>query len=178
MDQQPDKKKQNIVLLVLILFQLISTVIIARDTIRDLGILGIAGFTDSHLLPEILATVGLIIGIGIGLIYLTHLLRRQARFERGIGVAAGALNDLMEGYYAAWKLTVAEQDVATFTFKGYSISEIAGFRGSREGTIKAHLNAIYRKAGVSGRAALVSLLIEDLMSQPLIQPKFAGTAAG
>jgi DNA-binding CsgD family transcriptional regulator len=49
-----------------------------------------------------------------------------------------------------------------------SISEIAVLRGSREGTIKAHLNAIYRKAGVSGRSQLVSLLVEDLMQEPLI----------
>jgi hypothetical protein len=66
-------------------------------------------------------------------------------------------------------LTPSEQDVATFLIKGCDIAEIARLRGSAEGTVKAHLNAIYRKADVSGRAALVSILIEDLMSQPLIQ---------
>ena len=58
--------------------------------------------------------------------------------------------------------------MATFLIKGADIAEIARLRGSAEGTVKAHLNAIYRKAGVSGRPALVSLLIEDLMTESLL----------
>ena len=45
---------------------------------------------------------------------------------------------------------------------------IAELRGSAEGTIKTHLNAIYRKSGVSGRAQLVSVLVEDLLHAPLL----------
>ena len=48
------------------------------------------------------------------------------------------------------------------------LSEVAEIRGSAEGTVKAHLNAIYRKAGVQGRNGLMSLLIEDLMGAPLV----------
>ena len=44
----------------------------------------------------------------------------------------------------------------------------AKLRGSAEGTIKTHLNAIYRKSGVTGRAQLVSILIEDLMRGTLV----------
>jgi len=40
---------------------------------------------------------------------------------------------------------------------------MARLRDSSEGTIKAQSNAIYRKAGVSGRAQLLSLFIEDLL---------------
>lgn len=58
--------------------------------------------------------------------------------------------------------------MATFAIKGVSITDIAAMRGSAEGTVKAHLNAIYRKAGVSSRSELISLLIEDLMNQPLL----------
>ena len=53
--------------------------------------------------------------------------------------------------------------MAWFTIKGLSIAEIARLRGTSEGTVKAHSNAIYRKAGVSGRTQLLSLFIEDLM---------------
>jgi DNA-binding CsgD family transcriptional regulator len=63
---------------------------------------------------------------------------------------------------------VVEYTVTLSLIKGCEIPEIARLRGCAEGTVKAHLNAIYRKADVSGRAALVSLLIEDLMGQPLI----------
>jgi len=64
--------------------------------------------------------------------------------------------------------------VATFTIKGMSISEIASLRGSAEGTIKSHLSGIYRKAGVSGRGALLSLLIDDLIETPLVAPADEG----
>ena len=47
-------------------------------------------------------------------------------------------------------------------------AQIAELRGSAQGTVKSQLNAIYRKAGVSGRTALLALLIEDLMGDPLI----------
>ena len=55
--------------------------------------------------------------------------------------------------------------------KGLSIPEIAQIRGSAEGTVKSHLNGIYRKAGVTGRGAFLSLFIEDLMSTPLAPPQ-------
>ena len=61
--------------------------------------------------------------------------------------------------------------IESFTIKGYAIAEIAVFRGSAEATVKTHLNAIYRKAGVSGRGQLVSLLIEDLLRAPLMGEK-------
>lgn len=38
-------------------------------------------------------------------------------------------------------------------------------RGSAEGTVKAQLNAIYRKSGTANRAALMSLLIDTMMDQ-------------
>ena len=55
-------------------------------------------------------------------------------------------------------------DVALFAIKGMSTAEIAALRSTSEGTVKAQTNAIYRKAGVSGRPQLLSLFIEDLMS--------------
>ncbi|MFN3578474.1 MAG: helix-turn-helix transcriptional regulator, partial [Tabrizicola sp.] len=54
-------------------------------------------------------------------------------------------------------------DVALFAIKGMSTAEIAQLRSTSEGTVKAQTNAIYRKAGVTGRPQLLSLFIEDLM---------------
>ena len=124
-----------------------------------------------HVLFEALANVGLVAGMIFGAIYLRRLLRQQAEAERAISVATGALRDVIEGYFADWKLTPSEADVARFTIKGFSIAEIASLRGSAEGTIKTHLNSIYKKAGVTGRAQLVNLLIEDLMEGPILPPK-------
>jgi DNA-binding CsgD family transcriptional regulator len=148
----------------LILFQVACAAVFLVDVIYDLHEAEVLW----HMVPEIAATVGLVLGIVFELRYLMGLLRRQETMARGLGVAAGALADLMEGYFREWGLTAAEQDVAAFTIKGYSIAEIAELRGSAEATVKTHLNAIYRKADVPGRGQLVSLLIEDLMRAPLV----------
>lgn len=160
-------------LVVLILFQALCSAFFIFDVIEDLrrGEVPIL-----HMFPEIGATIGLFVGIAFEVRSLMSLLRRQAHMEKSLGVAAGALAELMEDYFRQWALTPSEADVAAFTIKGYSIAEIATLRGSAEGTVKTHLNAIYRKAGVQGRGQLVSLLIEDLLNAPLVpKPAVAGT---
>lgn len=170
---QPKKQsKESVALIGLILTQSICALFFLSDVVNDAYWMGWAAFGQSwHLTVEVLATLALILGIGVEARYLMRLLRRQSRIERGISIASGALHELMEEMFCDWKLTPAEQDVAGFTLKGYSINEVADMRGSRAGTIKAQLNAIYRKAGVENRGQLVSLLIEDLMRTPLVGSK-------
>lgn len=71
--------------------------------------------------------------------------------------------DLVDERFEDSGLTPAERDLALFALKGCSISEIAALRDTSVGTVKAQTNAIYRKAGVSGRPQLLSLFVEDLM---------------
>jgi len=77
----------------------------------------------------------------------------------------------MEEHSDLWALTPSERNVALFVIKGLSIAEIAGLRHTEEGTIKMQCNAIYSKAGVSGRQQLLSLFIEELMAERLM-PNF------
>ena len=56
--------------------------------------------------------------------------------------------------------------MALFAIKGLSLADIASLRKTSEGTVKAQTNAIYRKAGVTGRPQLLSLFIEDLLQDP------------
>ena len=163
----------------LILVQLVCSVFFVMDVVSDLTAEG--WHPDLHLVIELLATATLLLAVVFEGRTLARILRRQARIERGLRIASGALNDVMDAWFEDWGLTPAEQDVAAFTLKGCSIAEAASLRGAAEGTVKAQLNAIYRKAGVSGRNELVSLLIEDLMSAPLVgragprgQPEGAG----
>jgi DNA-binding CsgD family transcriptional regulator len=72
--------------------------------------------------------------------------------------------EVLEERFAEWQLTPAERDVALFSIKGLSTAEIAQIRTTSEGTVKAQTNAIYRKAGVSGRPQLLSLFIDELMT--------------
>ena len=116
---------------------------------------------------ELGAAMGLLFGILMGFLLLRATQRRSDRIESQLRVASGAFMDLLEDSFDTWKLTPAEREVALFAIKGYSTLEIAGLRKTSEGTVKAQTNAIYRKAGVTGRPQLLSLFIEDLMDGKL-----------
>jgi DNA-binding CsgD family transcriptional regulator len=112
---------------------------------------------------EIGAAVGLVLGVVLGAIMLRRTLTQRNVAEARLRRASGAFMDLLEERFAEWGLTAAERDVALFAIKGMSTAEIATLRTTSEGTVKAQTNAIYRKAGVSGRPQLLSLFIDDLM---------------
>ncbi len=124
----------------------------------------------THELIEIGAVIGLVVGTMFGLIALRHSDARRREAEDKLAVISGAFHDLLEERFADWMLTPAEHDVAFFVMKGLSTQEIAGLRNTSEGTVKAQTNAIYRKAGVTGRVQLVSLFIDDLMNDQLSLP--------
>jgi DNA-binding CsgD family transcriptional regulator len=114
-------------------------------------------------LLEISAAVGLTIGVVFGALSLLHAHRERRTAQERLRVASDAFMELLNDRFVAWRLTRAEADVALFAIKGLSTAEIASLRGTSEGTVKAQTNAIYRKAGVTGRAQLLSLFIDDLM---------------
>lgn len=114
-------------------------------------------------LMEIGAAVGLVLGVVLGALMLRRALKERNKAEAGLRRASGAFMDLLQERFVEWGLTPSERDVALFAIKGMSTSEIAALRMTSEGTVKAQTNAIYRKAGVSGRPQLLSLFIDDLM---------------
>ncbi|CAN0579983.1 unnamed protein product [Ectocarpus sp. 12 AP-2014] len=95
------------------------------------------------------------------------LLTRQKRLEQQMQIASGAFAELLEAHFDAWALTRSERDVALMAIKGLSIADMARLRETRDGTIKAQCNAVYRKAGVTGRPQLLSVFIEELMADGL-----------
>ena len=164
-------------ILALILVQVVCGLIFLTDVIGDLMPQAGEAMDWGAATSEIAAVTALFLGLGFEGLVLMRLLRRQGEMAKSLAAAQGALGELMEGYFRNWGLTPTEADVAAFTIKGFSIAEIAGFRGSAEGTIKTHLNAIYRKSGTSGRAQLVSVLVEDLFRGALVAPQAAKPAA-
>jgi DNA-binding CsgD family transcriptional regulator len=117
----------------------------------------------SRELIEMGAALGLILGLILGALALRRTLHERNAAREGLRRASGAFMDMLEESFAQWGLTPAERDVALFAIKGMSTAEIAVLRATSEGTVKAQTNAIYRKAGVTGRPQLLSLFIEDLM---------------
>ena len=164
----PTTTQQPRTLALAILAQLLSAGYFVGDVIYDLLTEEWTAPEEADLIPEALITLTLVLAIFFQVRYLRMLLQRKTALERQVSIAAGELHQVMQRHFEAWALTPAESDVALFTLKGLTIPEIAGHRGSAEGTVKSQLNAIYRKAGVSGRGALLSLLIEDLMRAPLL----------
>ena len=114
-------------------------------------------------LLEIAAAFGLITGAILGGFAMRRMVRDRNAAQERLRRASGAFLDLLEERFLEWGLTPAERDVALFAIKGMSTAEISLLRTTSEGTVKAQTNAIYRKAGVSGRSQLLSLFIDDLM---------------
>jgi DNA-binding CsgD family transcriptional regulator len=127
----------------------------------------------AHEAIEIGAALGLILGSLLGAVALRRSQARTAQAEAQLRRASAAFMDVMAQRFDAWGLTPAERDVALFAIKGLSTADIAGLRSTSEGTVKAQTNAIYRKAGVSGRPQLLSLFIEDLMDDAMALPATA-----
>ena len=117
-------------------------------------------------LLELAATVGLVLGAVLGGLLLRSSLRRTREAENALRAASGAFMELVDDHFTELGLTAAERDVALFALKGMSIAEIAELRQTSQGTVKAQTNAIYRKAGVSGRPQLLSLFVDELMDAP------------
>lgn len=150
----------------LIAAQLVCAAVFLADVLADASTLLAIDWT---FLPEALASIAMFAGIAVQAVYLVQLLRRKASLERSVAMASSALQDVIESHFEEWKLTASERDVAALMIKGLSIAEIASVRGSAEGTVKAHLNAIYRKAGARNRAEVLSNIMDALIGKPLLQ---------
>lgn len=163
---------RRILLYLLIAVQAGCTLVFVWDLLWSL-----LGFRDRPVswqfreLLEIGAALGLTLGLILGAVVLVRAHRRSVRAEAQLRVASGAFMELLDERFDDWGLTAAERDVALFAIKGFSLQEIATLRNTSDGTVKAQTNAIYRKAGVSGRPQLLSLFIEDLMDERLFPSK-------
>ena len=108
-----------------------------------------------------------LVGLCVGMYFIVRSYRLNANNTRylakQLNAAKGAFQSGIDGYFEQWWLSEAEKDIALFTIKGMTISEIAEIRNTKQSTIKTQSSAIYKKAGVSSRAQLVSLLIEELL---------------
>lgn len=158
-------------LIALIAVQSLCAAFFVWDVLVDLAPWGLRALTNLHIVIETLAALALVSAIVFETRYLMRLLRRQAHLETQVSVAAGAMADIIEAHFNDWALTPAERDVAMFAIKGFSVAETAKLRGAAEGTVKSQLNAVYRKAEVPGRGALLGLLVGDLIDAPLVAPE-------
>lgn len=158
--------------------QVICAVFFVSDIVASvLGLQSVPLAWETRELMEIGAAIGLVLGMVLGALMLWRTIRERNLARERLRRASGAFMELLEERFVEWGLTPAEKDVALFAIKGMSTAEIAVLRNTSEGTVKAQTNAIYRKAGVSGRPQLLSLFIDDLMRDEIGSRGGARTAA-
>ncbi|WP_254216535.1 helix-turn-helix transcriptional regulator [Tabrizicola sp. TH137] len=165
------------VILAVLLVQFLCTIFFVSDILSSMfGIYTQPLPWEVRELMEIGSALGLVLGLVVGSLMLRRTIKERNAAQEKLRRASGAFMDLLEERFKEWALTPAERDVALFAIKGMTTSEIATLRATSEGTVKAQTNAIYRKAGVSGRPQLLSLFIDDLMRDDVtdqLRPKSA-----
>ncbi len=143
----------------------------------DLASDRLAGSGGVHVAGE-LAVVALALA-GVALVWARlAAARRQARrlaralsdaradAERWRGEAQEALRGLgaaIDRQFDRWGLSPAEREVGLLLLKGIAHKEIAVLRRTSERTVRQQALALYRKAGLSGRAELSAFFLEDLL---------------
>ncbi|SIN90999.1 helix-turn-helix transcriptional regulator [Vannielia litorea] len=111
---------------------------------------------------QLLASVGLVIGLFVSALYLRRSHRRVAELNRTVDVASGNFSQHLLHLFAQWDLSDSERSVAVYAMKGFSNGEIARLRGTSASTVKSQMNAVYRKSGLNSRGQLIACLVEEL----------------
>jgi DNA-binding CsgD family transcriptional regulator len=92
----------------------------------------------------------------------------QGEAERWRAEASAALQGLgeaIERQFERWQLSAAEREVAMLLLKGLSLQEVAEVRQTSERTTRQQAQAVYKKAGLAGRAELSAFFLEDLLPE-------------
>lgn len=150
-------------LALLLALQALAATFFVGDVVADLA----DDALDLHVALEAAVSAALVLGVVFGALAMREMLERAGRDEAALATARGALADVIAARFEAWRLTPAEREVAMFALKGLDVAGIAQLRGAATGTVRAQLARVYAKAGVSSRAELLSLFMEDLLAEPL-----------
>ena len=76
------------------------------------------------------------------------------------------LRSALDRQFQRWSLSPSEAEIALLLLNGMSLASIAEARGTSERTVRAQARAVYRKAGLAGRAELAAFFLEDLLAPP------------
>lgn len=149
----------------IVVLQLVFSGFFIFDLASDvLGWRSMALSWEFHEIVQIITIFALLLGSGLGIIAYRNLAQQRKEMRRQLLVARSSFHELIEHNFKDWGLTPSERDVGLFILKGLSNAEIAKVRGKSIGTIKAQVNAVFRKAGANGRSQLISLFMDDLLA--------------
>lgn len=167
---------RSTILLPLFVLQAICCAYFLMDITWDMLWPGAVNWLAESDAVEALVTLALFLSMAFSANELRKVYNHQNRLEDQIKIASGAFSEVLEQRFNDWSLTSAEREIAILAIKGFSIAEMADLRRTKQGTIKAQCASVYRKADVAGRLQLLSLFIDDLLADELVNsPKTAGT---
>jgi len=142
----------------MVLFSLVAG-LVGADLLSDAG----SGAGLQHVLAEGLGAAAALGGAG----WFARRHRAELRAARDWRAQAETLlagvGLTVREQFLAWGLSVAEREVALLLLKGLSFKEVAQVRQTGERTAREQARAVYKKAGVAGRAELAAWFIEDLL---------------
>jgi len=152
---------------------LVIALLVGADVVEDLR----SGAGLVHAALE-LAVIAVAIAAAAGLAAQLVRLRRSAtllardldaaqleaaRWKREAEEVLRGLGAAIDRQFERWSLSAAEREVALLLLKGLAHKEIAELRRTSERTVRQQSLAVYRKAGLSGRAELSAFFLEDLL---------------
>lgn len=155
-----------------VLFLFIST-FVAVDLAADVR----TGVGIAHIGIELVALAMALAGVVVTALKLRDAIRRahelgrdlegtRADLARWREEAEGFLRGLsttIDQQFEEWRLSSAEREVAWLILKGLSYKEVAEVRRTTERTVRHQAIAVYRKAGLAGRAEMAAFFLEDLL---------------
>ena len=141
-----------------ILFAVVAS-LVGWDLLSDVG----SGVDLAHVGVE--GAAAALAMVGAGLFYRHYRLERRdaAGWRARAEEMLAGLGSTVDRQLDAWALTTAEREVALLLLKGLSFKEIGSVRGTSERTGREQARAVYKKAGVAGRAELSAWFIEDFL---------------
>lgn len=152
---------------VLTLIQVLCVIGLSVDLWSELPDPGYWRFISPDHLLHIAVEAGMValvlIGLGVTRSAMIKLQGERNDLRDQPGSLRGEFDALIQARFSEWRLTPAQRDVALLTMRGLRLSKIAEARHCAEGTVKAHLNAIFRAAGVGTRSELIGLFMEELL---------------
>ena len=126
-----------------------------------------AHWSANHRKAAILGWVGFVLVAAIiGQLVTQKTIFGADQFDGESGRAEHALEGMgraIDVQFGTWQLTPAERDIALMLLKGYSHKLIAKETDRSPQTVRQHAAAVYRKAGLGGRAELSAFFLEELL---------------
>jgi DNA-binding CsgD family transcriptional regulator len=149
-------------------------ILIALDVLGDYA----EGIDWAHIAVELTVLLSAVVGLSLlGRAYYQNTQHTLQNLQSDLSTAQEEASrwraesrDLIQGLsieiqkqFLRWQLTQAESEIGLLILKGFSHQEIADIRNASERTVREQARALYRKAGLTGKAALSAFFLEDLL---------------